>query len=371
MDDVIVIGSGAIGLSLAYDLSTHGLSVRVLERGRAGSESSWAGAGICPPGNRQTTSDAYEQLVGLGHELHSVWAEQLRDETGIDNGYRRCGGIHVARGTAMVDMLGYMIDHWRSREINVERIDASELLKLEPQLQPTTEGETSLVAALLPDEAQVRNPRHLKALVSACLQRGVTIEEGMPVECLETEGEQVVAAQTVDGPRIATRYCVAGGAWSKPLLASLDVALPIRPVRGQIALLACGTPPISRVINEMSRYLVPRPDGRVLIGSTEDDVGFDKRTTADGIHGLIEFGRSLVPALGNAEVERCWAGLRPATEDGRPYMGLVPGYANAFAATGHFRSGLQLSPAVAVVMSQLIRGEVPEIDLKPFRLDRT
>ncbi len=370
MDDVIIIGGGAIGLSLAYDLSTHGRSVRVLERGRAGGESSWAGAGICPPGNRQTTSDSYEQLVGLGHELHPVWSEKLRSETSIDNGYRRCGGVYVVRETAMVDMLGYMIEHWISREIRVERIDASELLKLEPQLQPTIDGEGPLAAALLPDEAQVRNPRHLKALVAACLQRGVVIEEGMPVESLETVGEQVVAVQTVDGPRVATSYCIAGGAWSRSLFASIGVDLPIRPVRGQIALLACGTPPISRVINEGSRYLVPRPDGRVLIGSTEDDVGFDKRTTAEAIHELIAFGRSLVPALGKAEVERCWAGLRPATEDGRPYMGSVPGYENVFAATGHFRSGLQLSPAVAVVMSQLIRGEVPEIDLKPFRLDR-
>jgi len=370
MNDVIVIGGGAIGLSLAYDLSTHGLSVRVLERGRTGNESSWAGAGICPPGNRKTTSDSYQQLIGLGHELQPLWAEKLRDETGVDNGYRRDGGIYIARETAMVDMLGHMIDHWISREIRVERIDEAELSKLEPRLQPNCAGEGPLAAALLLDEAQVRNPRHLKALVAACLRRGVVIEEGIPVDSFETVGEQVVAARTLDGPRIATRYCIAGGAWSKSLLASLGVVLPIRPVRGQIALLSCGMSPIKRVINEASRYLVPRPDGRVLIGATEDDVGFDKRTTAEAIHGLIAFGRGLVPALGKAEVQRCWAGLRPATEDGRPYMGLVPGFDNVYAAAGHFRSGLQLSPAVAVVMSQLIRCTIPEIDLNPFRLDR-
>lgn len=370
MDDVIVIGGGAIGLSLAYDLATHGLKVRLLERGRLGGEASWAGAGICPPGNRHATSDAYEQLVGFGHELHPTWAAQLREETGIDNGYHCCGGLHVARGAGMVDMLGYMVDHWISRKLRVERLDASELSRLEPQLQPTLQDGDPIAAALLVDEGQVRNPRHLKALAAACLRRGVSIEEGLPVDTLEIAGDRVVAARTIEGPRTASAFCVAGGAWSQTLLESLGAQIRIRPVRGQIALLNCGLPPISRVINEATRYLVPRPDGRVLMGATEENVGFNKRTTAEAIQGLIELGRSLVPALGNAEVERCWAGLRPSTEDGRPYMGLVPGLKNAFAATGHFRSGLQLSPAVGVVMSQLIRGDSPEINLEPFRLDR-
>ncbi len=367
MDDVIVIGGGAIGLSVAYDLAKHGHSVRVLERGRLGAESSWAGAGICPPGNRHATSDPYEQLVGLGHELHPVWAEQLREETGIDNGYRKCGGLYVAREAGMTDMLGYMIDHWMSRGIAVEKISQNELTRLEPQLQPTLDSDNNFAAALLPDEGQVRNPRHIKALATACLLRGVTIEEGVPVDSLQCDGTKVVSAGTVDGPRKAKYFCISGGAWSPSLFAALGLQVPIRPVRGQIALLSCGVPPISRVVNEATRYLVPRPDGRVLVGATEEEVGFDKRTTADAIHGLIELARSLVPALGSAEVERCWAGLRPATEDGRPYMGSVPGYENTFAATGHFRSGLQLSPAVGAVMSQLIRGETPEIDLSPFR----
>lgn len=370
MDDVIVIGGGAIGLSLAYDLVTHGLKVRVLERGRLGAEASWAGAGILPPGNRHSTSDACEQFVGLGHELHPKWAEQLREETGIDNGYHRCGGLHVARGDGMVEMLGYMIDHWQSRSLRVKRVEASELLELEPNLKPKLHDDEPIAAALLEDEGQVRNPRHLKALAAACLRRGVAIEEGVAVESLQIAHGRVVAARTIAGSREAASYCVAGGAWSQTLLEILGVKLPIRPVRGQIALLACHIPPISRVVNEATRYLVPRPDGRVLIGATEENVGFDKRTTAEAIQSLIELGRSLVPALGSAEVERCWAGLRPSTEDGRPYMGVVPGLENAFAATGHFRSGLQLSPAVGVVMSQLIRNESPEIDLDTFRLDR-
>jgi glycine oxidase len=123
-------------------------------------------------------------------------------------------------------------------------------------------------------------------------------------------------------------------------------------------------------VNEGRRYLVPRDDGRLLVGSTEEDVGFDRGTTADAIAGLLEFAMSLVPNLARATLERFWAGLRPATEDGLPYLGSVPDVENAFVAAGHFRSGLQLSTSTARVMGQLVRGLAPEIDLEPFRLDR-
>jgi glycine oxidase len=129
-------------------------------------------------------------------------------------------------------------------------------------------------------------------------------------------------------------------------------------------------PIVSRIINEGSRYLVPRPDGRLLVGSTEDDVGFDRSTTAQGVGGLLSFALSLVPELADAPIERSWAGLRPATADGLPYLGPAPGLDNAFVAAGHFRGGLQLSTGTARVMSQLIDGQSPEVDLGTFRIDR-
>jgi glycine oxidase len=132
----------------------------------------------------------------------------------------------------------------------------------------------------------------------------------------------------------------------------------------------CPLPPIRRIVNEGSRYIVPRDDGRVLVGSTEEEVGFDQHTTAEGLADLAGFARSLVPALADAPIERSWAGLRPAPLDGLPYLGPLPGLANAFVAAGHFRSGLFLSPATAVVMSQLLRGEAPSVDLAPFRVGR-
>jgi glycine oxidase len=135
-------------------------------------------------------------------------------------------------------------------------------------------------------------------------------------------------------------------------------------------LFGCERPPITRIINEGSRYLVPRDDGHVLAGSTEEEVGFDKRTTDEAIFELTEFARGVLPALADAPIERTWAGLRPGSFDGLPYLGRLPGLKNAFVAAGHFRTGLFLSPATAVVMSQLLRGQPPDIDLAAFRVGR-
>ena len=142
------------------------------------------------------------------------------------------------------------------------------------------------------------------------------------------------------------------------------------PVRGQMVLYKCEQQPFHRVINEGSRYLVPRSDGRVLVGSTEEEVGFDKSTTDSALRELMTLARELVPQLTPDKVERTWAGLRPGSYDGMPYLGSVPGLDNVFVAAGHFRSGLFLSTGTAVVMGQLIRGVTTDVDLRPFRVGR-
>jgi len=184
------------------------------------------------------------------------------------------------------------------------------------------------------------------------------------------EAGAVIDVRTSAGPLRARQYCITSGAWTAPLLAKLDIMAGIVPIRGQMVLFRCPAPPVRRIINAGSRYLVPRDDGRLLAGSTEEEAGFDKRTTDGAIAELVDFARGLIPALAEAEIERTWAGLRPGSFDGLPYLGPLPGLANAFIAAGHFRSGLFLSPATAVVMAQLLCGEEPEIDLGPFRIGR-
>lgn len=365
MADVVIIGGGVIGLSLAYELSGRGVRVSVLERGELGREASWAGAGILPPGNPSGAADTLALLRAHSSVLYKQWSERLREETGIDNGYRRCGGLEVAVEEEDAAGLRAAADLWTAEGIEAEAVSAASLADLEPAL-----GKRIRLAYHLPGMAQVRNPRHLKALAGACAARGVELRTGVPVEGFECAGGRARAVRTAEGNVGGEGFVAASGAWTRSLLAGAGIEVRVKPIRGQIVLLNTPGPLLRRVVVEGPRYLVPRPDGRLLIGSTEEDAGFDKRTTPGGVRGLLEFAFRLVPGLDAAHFERAWAGLRPASADGLPYLGVVPGMKNLFVAAGHFRSGLQMSPATAVVMAQLLLGERPLIPLEPFRVDR-
>lgn len=370
MDDCLIIGGGVIGLSLAYELSGRGAKVHIVERGLIGREASWAGAGILPPGNYRAPQGADEQLARLCSDLHPRWAEQLRDETGIDNGFRRTGGLYLSRTAEEAAALRLQAESWNAAGIRVEMLTPARRREIEPALGDAIGADPHTEVLFTPDEAQLRNPWHLRALRAACVARHVTIIEGATVDDFEISGRRVLGVRTSIGRFSAGTVCITGGAWSRLLLARLGASVGVKPIRGQIALLDCGAPLMRRVINHGRRYLVPRSDGRVLVGSTEEDVGFAKRTTAEAIGGLLQFARALVPALDNATLETSWAGLRPGTPDERPYLGAVPGFENVFVGAGHYRSGLQLSPGTAVVLRQAILGETPDIDLSAFRLDR-
>ena len=226
------------------------------------------------------------------------------------------------------------------------------------------------MAHYLPDLAQLRNPRHVKALLAACQALGVSLRPGCPVFRFQRKGSRILAAETGAGSIAAKQFLLAAGAWTGALLEPFGIRPQIRPVRGQIALLNTGVPRLRHVISAALRYVVPRADGRVLVGSTEEDAGFEKRTTAEAIQGLLAFAIDLVPTLATAHLEQSWAGLRPGSPDGLPFLGAVPEAENLYVAAGHFRAGIQLSPATAQVMKELLQGRKPAISLEPFRLDR-
>jgi glycine oxidase len=207
-------------------------------------------------------------------------------------------------------------------------------------------------------------------LIVACERAGVAVQAGVAADDFVVRGGRLTGVRSGDTVLSAEQFCITGGAWSASLLSRLGLKIAIKPVRGQIVLLHAPAARLTRIVNEGPRYLVPRPDGRVLVGSTEEEAGFDKRNTAVAVRNLLEFGISLVPALADAAIERTWAGLRPATADGLPYLGRLPDLENAFIAAGHFRQGLHLSPGTAVVMSQLMRGEPTEINLECLGLER-
>lgn len=358
--DILIVGGGVIGLSTAYFLAREGVRVEVVDKGDFGQEASWAGAGILPPGNPARAATPLDQLRGHSAALFPGLSAELRDKTGIDNGYLRCGGLDFnADGNDPVE------DAWEAEGIVHECLEEKSYRRLEPALA------VGLGKAYhLPDLAQVRNPRHVRALLAGCEALGVHFRAGCPVHGFDVAGDRVRAVRTSAGALAAGRFLLTTGAWTDALLDELGWRPGIRPVRGQIALLNTGRLLIHRVLMSEKRYLVPRGDGRVLAGSTEEEAGFDKRTTAGAIRDLLDFAFGLVPGLADVPLERSWAGLRPAGKDGLPYIGPVPTCENVWLAAGHFRAGIQLSPATALVLTETLLGKEPAVSLEPFRLDR-
>ncbi len=290
----------------------------VIDQGPLGREASWAGAGMLPPGNPDLAETPAQRLRGESHLLWDGLSRQLHSETGIDNGYRRCGALELLLDEAEEEFQ-QEFDLVREQGIEAEFLSSPSAQKLEPQLSSGFKA-----AFCLPEMGQVRNPRHLKALMAACAIRGVQFLPGNPVYEFDRQEDQIVAVQTSTERFTAGRFVVSAGAWSQRLLQGAGCQVEVEPMRGQIVLLQTQPLPIQRIIQVGKRYLVPRSDGRILVGSTEESVGFNRQNTVQGIRGFLSFAENIVPCLSDAAVEKSWAGLRPRSADGLPYLGRVP-----------------------------------------------
>ncbi len=362
MTQSIVIGGGVIGLSIAYELSKRNHRVILLERDLVGRKASWFGAGILTPTNGETAIHPLEQLEALSSELHPQWFEELKHATGIDNGYVNCGGVYVARTAGEKAALVGAIQHWTERKIKFEPI----LPQMADHRVPGLTIPLSAKLTFVPSESQIRNPRHLQALAAACRLNGVKIVEQCSSLELVAKNQQTSYVRVGDQRFNADNYCIASGPWSEQLLKPFQIPLPTTPARGQMALFKLSAQKFVPIVNEGSRYLVPRADGHVLAGSTVEEVGFNSKTERSDIEDLRNWANQLVPSLNETTFVAAWAGLRPGTYDGFPYLGLMGGSSNTFVATGHFKTGLHLSTATAVVMADLLSGNQPTIDLTPF-----
>jgi len=363
--DVLLVGGGAIGLSLAWELSQHGAKVGLVDQGPLGQEASWAGAGMIPAGPCRefwAKSSPIEQLASLSQTLHAEWHDRLAEQTGIDNGYQQSGALYLAEGEADAKSLQQQSEDWQRQGIACQPLDAGQLAKFEPAL--AERAHRFAAAFFVPQESQLRNPRHVQALIAACQQQGVDLRPGVAVHGFQSSDDRIVSAQTSGGTIEAEQFCLTAGCWTGQLAASLGLDLPIKPIRGQMVLLNGPAGLLGRHVNVGKRYLLPRPDGRLLVGSTMEDVGFLKQNTATATAGLLSFAASLLPSTAELPIETSWSGLRPATADGLPFMGRIPKRKNGWIAAGHFRAGLQLSPATAVVMRALILGETPEVEVR-------
>jgi len=370
--DVVIVGGGVIGLSIAYALTREGLRPMVLDRRELGREASWAGAGLIPPiadrdpANSKLRANPLVALRSWSARLYPDWSATLLAETGIDPGYRRTGGVDVAWTEREDEALRTAAGQWRAEGIAFERISPGDYARVEPALNPELRS-----VYYLPDRAQVRNPRLLRALIVAASRRGACLVPHRGVEGFVIDRGRIAAVRTSAGDLPCGLAVVAAGAWSGGLLEPAGVRAPTPPLKGQIVLLKADRPLLRRVVEHGKNYLVPRDDGRILIGATEEDVGFDARPTALAARDLLDEALRLCPVLGHAAVEATWAGLRPGSIDTRPYIGMAPGIDNLIIASGHKRAGLQLAPATAELVADLVLGRPPRLDPAPFRPDRS
>lgn len=368
---LVVIGGGTVGLSIAWQAARRGMAVTVVESQAFGENASWAAAGILPYVNPATARHPLDCLTAASHCLHAAWSEELVGLTGIDYEFASTGTIQIARTTAERASLCGLLERCCDDRVPAEPLRFDQLAAEVPSLGAAIERREILYALRLPLDCQLRASRFLAALRAACQGAGAEIlEQAGHVELVAKSGAIAAAKTEHSGELSGDEFCVAAGAWSGNLLQPLGVSVRLVPIRGQIAYFKLAAPPFHSVLYEGGRYLVPRRDGGLLAGSTLEDAGFDARTTADAIDGLSRFAATVIPALAGRAPDRAWAGLRPATFDGYPYLGRVPAYANLILAAGHFRAGVHLAPATAAAVCDMLEGKPPQFDLRPFRPGR-
>ncbi len=346
-----------MGLAIADRLARGGLRVTLLERNRCGRGASWAAAGLLKPSSPNRTGPM-QDLHRSSLAAYKAFCADLLERTGIDPQFARHGSIEVLfedqrfRMAASEERAG-LDQPMPDGSVTWEMLTVEEARSVEPSL-----GQEGMGAIFCRSAAQVRTPRLLQALAHGCRNAGVQIIEGAAVEALLVEGERLGGVQTRAGRYEAPAVILAAGAWSNQVDDRLAQLMPAKPVRGQSLLLdgsGLATPNWGLVIECRGCYVLPRADGLVVVGATvEPGVGFDERTTEEGIGGLIAKAVSMVPALADAPLVKSWAGLRSCAPDARPYIGPVSGIDGLIAATTHYRTGITMAPITASAVADLI-----------------
>ncbi len=383
----IVIGAGALGLASAEVLLRQGAAVTILERGPVGQESSWAGGGILSPLCPWDYPDEVTRLALRGAALFGDWAQALYNATGIDPEYQRCGMLvlppfDVELARHWCESHGVRLEQKdssfpRRRESGlINSLDSRLMKQLAIRLSWQTAPAKSLVmrgndeferGLFLPEIAQARNPRLLQSLRARVEQLGGRIVEQCEVEEVVAEAGRVKHLATTQGDFSADTYIVTAGAWSKKLLGEHALQLDVKPIRGQMLLFKFDTPPLPHIVLQNGLYLIPRRDGHLLVGSTLEDVGFDKSTTDAAREMLLQRAVTLLPALREMPIIKHWAGLRPASPGNIPTIGRHAHLQNLYINSGHFRYGVTMAPASVEVLMNEINGTAQQLDVAAYR----
>lgn len=362
--DVIIVGGGVIGCSIAWRLAQSGLKVTLFERGRVGREASRAAAGMLSPQGEAQAPGPFLDLCLRSRDMYRGFAGELTEASGIDVEYKDEGTLFaVIEGEDEEAKT-----RWASWQIEaglpIEHVSANDLRKLEPAVT-----ELATRAIFLPQEHQVENRRLMDALGVAIKRAGVELIEGADVSALTTEGAKVTGVVSGGARFDAGIVVLAAGAWSSRLLEPLGLNIKVIPARGQMIALRGGVCPIMRVLHSSKVYVVPRNDGRILIGATVEYAGFDKAVTAGAINQLLSGAIELVPSIAGFEMVETWSGLRPDTIDHLPIIG-PSGIDNLVLATGHFRNGILLAPVTAQIITDSLATNRASDILAPFGFER-
>jgi glycine oxidase len=364
--EVIIVGAGVIGLTIARALAQRGVrEIMLIERGRPGAETSWAAGGILAPQVESDHPDEFFQLACASRDLYPDFADSLKDETGVDVELDTTGTLCVGFDSNDEDELRRRYEWQQRTGLEVESLTGDEARRLEPCISAQV-----TCALRFPRDFQVENRRLIDALVRANEELGVQLLTGSSVSAIRIEQQSVCGVVASNGPVDAPIVVLAAGAWNSLIDAPGLASIQIEPVRGQMLCFAA-RPQIARHVIYSSRgYLVPRQDGRVLAGSTAEHVGFDKRITDEGVAAIKAMATEIAPGIAALPLIDSWAGFRPRAKDGLPVLGASAQIEGLFYATGHYRNGILLAPITGKVIADAIVDGVMPKSLDSFSPNR-
>jgi len=344
MSSIIIIGGGIIGLFSAYELHRAGQQVTLIDRQSFGQESSWAGGGIISPLYPWRYPDAITRLAALSQQLYPETLAPMQQRTGLDPEFLQNGMLVLGNYDREQP------ESWsQQHKIHMQAVDTAQVRALAPELAQSEQS-----GWWLPDIHQVRNPR-LVALLKAYLQTtDITLLEHEAVTDIDIQHNRINSIRTTSSTLQADQFVIAGGAWSSQLVEKTGADCGIRPIKGQMLLLKGRSDCVKRITLSEDRYIIPRKDGHVLVGSTTEDVGFNKDTSEQVRQQLLDYAVRTIPELGTFSLQQHWSGLRPGSDNGIPKIGQHSHVENLYINSGHYRNGLVLAPASARLLSEIM-----------------